>query len=179
MDRLSGWYRRRAQTLAYTLSILLAFLFNIDSLYLANILWQDAYTRDMLADTATIFVQKHPDGAPEMQLEEFLNGLGSEPWYNALPIGWIGFSDAADGSNGCAAGSMGGTYHLRVLGQCYPLINMPGSNNLTGWVLKIFGLLITGIAAAQGAPFWFDILKKLINVRIAGANPIELKRAVG
>lgn len=181
MDRLSGWYRRRAQTLAYTLSILLAFLFNIDSLYLANILWQDAYTRDMVADTATVFMQKYPDGAPEMQLDEFLNGLGSEPWYNALPIGWIGFSDAAEGSiqGRCVAGSLGSAYHLRFLGQCYPLINLPGSNNLTGWVLKIFGLLITGIAAAQGAPFWFDILKKLINVRIAGANPIELKRAVG
>jgi hypothetical protein len=36
-----------------------------------------------------------------------------------------------------------------------------------------------GIAAAQGAPFWFDILKRLINIRISGANPVELNRALG
>jgi hypothetical protein len=31
------------------------------------------------------------------------------------------------------------------------------------WVSKIIGLLISGVAAAQGAPFWFDIMKKLLN----------------
>lgn len=39
------------------------------------------------------------------------------------------------------------------------------------WLLKIFGLLISGLAAAQGAPFWFDILKKLVNVRSSGVSP--------
>jgi hypothetical protein len=59
------------------------------------------------------------------------------------------------------------------------LINLPATSSFSGWALKIFGILITGIAAAQGAPFWFDVLKKLINIRMTGANPIELKRAVG
>jgi len=33
--------------------------------------------------------------------------------------------------------------------------------NSSGWTFKVFGFMITGIAAAQGAPFWFDILGKL------------------
>jgi len=37
-----------------------------------------------------------------------------------------------------------------------------------GWLLKIMGLMISGLAAAQGAPFWFDILKKLVNLRSSG-----------
>ena len=40
-----------------------------------------------------------------------------------------------------------------------------------GWLIKVFGLLISGFAAAQGAPFWFDILKKLINLRSSGPTP--------
>jgi hypothetical protein len=40
------------------------------------------------------------------------------------------------------------------------------------------GLLMTGLAATQGAPFWFDILGKLVNVRGTGANPAE-KQPVG
>jgi hypothetical protein len=41
------------------------------------------------------------------------------------------------------------------------------------WLTKILGMAITGAAAAQGAPFWFDILKKLVNVRSAGIKPEE------
>jgi hypothetical protein len=54
--------------------------------------------------------------------------------------------------------------------QCYPIINTPQLNDPAGWLIKLFGLLVTGLAAAQGAPFWFDILKNVVNVRAAGAN---------
>ncbi len=33
------------------------------------------------------------------------------------------------------------------------------------WLSKIAGLLISGLAAMQGAPFWFDMLKKLLNFK--------------
>jgi len=49
----------------------------------------------------------------------------------------------------------------------------PRSNNQTNIALKIFGILLTALAARQGAPFWFDLLKRLVNVRGTGANPIE------
>lgn len=39
---------------------------------------------------------------------------------------------------------------------------LPGSGNwLTNLIWKIIGLLVTAIAAAQGAPFWFDLLRRL------------------
>jgi hypothetical protein len=37
-----------------------------------------------------------------------------------------------------------------------------------GLLQAIFGWLMTGVAVAMGAPFWFDILGKLINVRNTG-----------
>jgi hypothetical protein len=46
---------------------------------------------------------------------------------------------------------------------------------LTGWIIKLVGILISGIAASPGASFWFDILKKIINVRLTGVNPSEVK----
>jgi hypothetical protein len=33
------------------------------------------------------------------------------------------------------------------------------------WVLKVVGVLLTGFAVSQGAPFWFDVLNKVIVVR--------------
>jgi hypothetical protein len=41
-----------------------------------------------------------------------------------------------------------------------------------GWLLKkILGLSITVFAISLGAPFWFDLLKNLINLRSAGKPP--------
>jgi hypothetical protein len=34
-----------------------------------------------------------------------------------------------------------------------------------------FGWLVSGIAIAMGAPFWFDLMGKLVNVRNAGSKP--------
>ena len=37
-----------------------------------------------------------------------------------------------------------------------------------GWAKKLVGLLITALAISLGAPFWFDLLKKLVNIRNTG-----------
>lgn len=46
------------------------------------------------------------------------------------------------------------------------------------WFVKSIGYLITAGAAMQGAPFWFDILKKLVNVRSSGINPAEKPKEI-
>lgn len=39
------------------------------------------------------------------------------------------------------------------------------------WFLKIIGLVLSAVALSLGAPFWFDTLKLLVNVRNAGQPP--------
>ncbi|GAB4580173.1 MAG: hypothetical protein Fur0022_29120 [Anaerolineales bacterium] len=41
--------------------------------------------------------------------------------------------------------------------------NVPSDFN--GWFVKLGGILLSGAAAAQGAPFWFEILRKVLNFR--------------
>lgn len=40
-------------------------------------------------------------------------------------------------------------------------------------VMKIIGLLLTALAISLGAPFWFDLLNKVISIRTAGRSPAE------
>lgn len=40
-------------------------------------------------------------------------------------------------------------------------------------VSKLLGFVLTALAVSMGAPFWFDLLKKLVNVRSTGARPYE------
>ena len=38
---------------------------------------------------------------------------------------------------------------------------------------KVLGLLLTAIAISMGAPFWFDLLNKVVSIRSAGRSPGE------
>lgn len=47
------------------------------------------------------------------------------------------------------------------------------SGSFLWFPLKVLGLLWTGLALSLGAPFWFDLLQKFMNVRGAGMKPEE------
>ncbi|HWO47495.1 MAG TPA: hypothetical protein VNM41_05485, partial [Solirubrobacterales bacterium] len=49
--------------------------------------------------------------------------------------------------------------------------NRPSS--LDEWLVSIAGWLISIAAISLGAPFWFDTLGKLSNLRMAGKKPEE------
>jgi len=43
-----------------------------------------------------------------------------------------------------------------------------------GWydvLTKLLGWIVTALAVSLGAPFWFDLLRKLVNIRNAGQKP--------
>ena len=41
------------------------------------------------------------------------------------------------------------------------------------WLLRILGWALTIVAVSMGAPFWFDVLNKFVNLRNAGKSPSE------
>ncbi|MEM6632064.1 MAG: hypothetical protein AAF694_20475 [Bacteroidota bacterium] len=43
--------------------------------------------------------------------------------------------------------------------------------NIATIFIHFLGLLIFGLAISLGAPFWFDLLKRFVNIRHAGAKP--------
>lgn len=185
-ERLSGWYKRHAQKMSLVIGVALAVVLNADSLSLAQTLWREPVMRQALAAQAEAFAQQNEDELRPMTANE-LAALQLQFTTLNIPIGWVGTPLAADSGGGVSM--MDGSqkkctllpkspidyYGLKAGSRCYPIINAPAINDPTGILLKLFGLLVSGIAAAQGAPFWFDILKKAINIRSSGANPSEAK----
>lgn len=45
-----------------------------------------------------------------------------------------------------------------------------------GWLWKVIGILISTIAVAMGAPFWFDLLNKVVNLRLTGDPPPDSRQ---
>ncbi|HEY3312304.1 MAG TPA: hypothetical protein VGK00_11755 [Anaerolineales bacterium] len=186
MERLSGWYKRRAQTLAFIIGLSLAVVLNIDSVELATQLWRDPAVRQALAAQADALVNQNPQGFPNPDAGQLM-ALQMQISQLNIPVGWIGTGLLADDLGAVAMGdgtqklctlfpqSSVDLFGLHVGDQCYPVTNTPQLNDPTGWLIKLVGLLITGLAAAQGAPFWFDILKNVVNVRSSGAAPNTAK----
>jgi hypothetical protein len=190
MDRLSGWYKRRAQVLAFFIGFVIAILANVDSVSIANTLWRQPALRDKLELQAVVFALQNQDAAEQGSLDQAVL-TATEVGAINLPIGWFG-SPLAVNSTGLVKTSGGKSvacvlaptngddiYGFAISGRCFPIKNAPYIFDLSGWLQKFLGLLITGLAAAQGAPFWFDILKKVVNVRSSGANPSEIHNPVG
>ena len=182
MDRLSGWYKRKATLLAFLIGLALATFLNVDSIDLAKHLWKEPAVREALAANATEF-SKANSVVPKVTIED--NQIGSAvDYFNAqfedlnIPLGWLYESvDLAPGQ-ACRFLPVGQNV---VWGfkdnsspegnKCLKISNAPA--NSTGWNLKVLGILFSAFAAAQGSPFWFDILKKIVNIRGSGKSPDE------
>jgi hypothetical protein len=178
MDRLTGAYKRRAQYVAFIIGLILALILNVDSLNAAASLWREPILRQAIMVqaqdyTAAGAVQDVTAVGPLVNipaLEIQLQGL-------KIPLGWS-IAEFSTGRDQCSllpikAGQIWGIpgRNNQGLPICNRIINLP--TDLNSWLAKILGILITGLAAAQGAPFWFDVLKKFINIRGTGINPNE------
>ena len=161
MDRSSGEYKRKASKWALLFGTILAFAFNVDSIEIATRMWREPTLRQVIVAQA----ENYQSAEAQTSLNEFVgqvNQLG-------IPVGWTTVP-AADGQ------SCGWTPGLAVYpaiwtdNSCRILLNLPRMDDGWGWLLKFFGLIISGVAAAQGAPFWFDMLKRLINIRSTGPD---------
>lgn len=48
-------------------------------------------------------------------------------------------------------------------------------SDLAAWITRIMGWIITIVAVSMGAPFWFDVLNKFVNLRNTGRPPEETR----
>jgi hypothetical protein len=55
-----------------------------------------------------------------------------------------------------------------IVKDCWSNVKGQSAGN---WGAKIVGWLITALAVTLGAPFWFELLSKLVNVRGSGPKP--------
>jgi hypothetical protein len=178
MDRLTGWYKRRSQIIGVTLGVLFAILLNVDSVVIAAELWREPTVRQALVAQAEDFEMPEDIEAedPAAAVEAFSARFAGL----RIPFGWVPAEMEAGQRCACLWWYPADRYVWGIpMGQeCLVPVDAPegGIPRDWGYILpKALGLLISGAAASQGAPFWFDVLKKLTNVRSAGKNPAEEK----
>ncbi len=171
MDRLEGWYKRRTGRIALVVGLLLAFALNVDTFHIATSLWKEPALRQAIVAQAE---QVKPEqlqaefGAGSditTQVRDFSNRLTDDL---SLPVGWQfkGEDTLCIPAPKLLVPKAWENYTFGILtadGSC--------KRDLFTFGAKVFGIFLTGVAAAQNSSFWFDSLDKLINVRNAGKKP--------
>ena len=142
MDRVSGWYKKKTQLFILVWALAVTLSVNADTVLIANTLAHDATLRTSLVAMAEI-TAKEPLPQDAKGTTERVQQMSSEIKKLGLPIGW----------------------------SLEPKDPKSLPSDVGGWALKIIGLSLTAIAVSLGAPFWFDVLNKLINIRSAGKQP--------
>jgi hypothetical protein len=147
MDRVSGWYKRWVQKLTLGVAFVLCLFVGADSIRLTRTLWQNSTLRNILVEQA-----KTQAAAEEPTVRVDYEGD------NAMQPKVTGLEPLTEE----AAAAMP------------QLIGWPGlPKSLGAWALSLFGVVLSTAAVSLGAPFWFDVLKRLVNIRSSGVPPSE------
>ncbi len=175
MNRASAAYTAKMKVLSLVVAMCFASLINIDTLHIAQTLWEDPAQRAQISGTATYSVKsgalgdqlggaddefRASDAEDDTQLEAavesgaaIVNQLGDIEALS-LPVGWSYQNLAQLPAD-----------HFRR-SDPKNLWNYLPENNPDGWtsllLTKLLGIAATVVAAAQGAPFWFGIVNKIV-----------------
>lgn len=170
MDRVSGWYKRRAERVCLFLAVVVTMAFNADAVFIVRKLWQAPALRASLVAEAETFAkerakqetattadsnEERPNGPPPLtpDVQPEIDQAAARLYESvtrvesiSFPLGWADWEDEAD--------------------RASQLEKWPG------WMRALrthaWGWLISSFAIALGAPFWFDTLNRLIAVRSSG-----------
>jgi hypothetical protein len=154
MERVSGWYKRWSQWLTIAIAIAVAIGLNANTLRIAERLDKEPATRAAVVASAEKTLEKEGETAEEKAEEK-----GGSP----NPVAQI--KDAGE-TFSKATGEVTALKLPFLWGDG----NDPGTMS---WVDNALGWFLTIVAISLGAPFWFDTLNKLANLRLAGKKPEE------
>jgi hypothetical protein len=164
MDRASGVYKRNVQLLCFFLGFAVAIIFNLDSLFLVQRLSHDTAVRSALAGGAETIVkesntQNSQSFNPEKLQENIDSLLGNTSFI--API-----TENADNLMSCPDKKETSEKQLNKKQMSCD----PSEKKLNPWKIfpTVVGWIITALAIYMGAPFWVEILGKLVNVRSTG-----------
>ncbi len=187
MDRASTWYKKYVQFILFFVGLAISIVFNVDTLKIIERLEKDPKLREQLVQQAGAFQEAHPDLDKKLLLHQ--------AEINRFQANYSEKELSANDSlrNKKSTDSLELANYLELKAKRDTLFNQANlliKNDIRsvhhslglGWetfdsssFLNIFyslvGWMVTALALSLGAPFWFDLLNKLMKLRGSVATP--------
>lgn len=160
---LGEGYKRHLQKISFAIGFIVAVSLNIDTVALTTHLYKDKDARE----AAVLLAGQITDKTGKENFEKCMALSPQERKKDLSCVQIYGLVDVVQGRNQ----SMG------KLPVGWPLPEPLEPNDISVlqglwiWLSRIVGWLFTALALSLGAPFWFDLLNKLINVRYGMRKP--------
>lgn len=152
MQRASGVYKRNAKGVSFLIGLLVALGINADTLNISNRLYKSQNLPQTVNQITENIVQNNNGCFQSTDRKDCLNNIDSAlDDFSSLPVGWSVSNVKEQWKT-----PRNLPHELAWLGGIWTLVKF------------IIGLLLTTIAIGMGAPFWFELLGKFINVRNTG-----------
>lgn len=195
MERASGWYKKRTQLILFCIGLGLAILFNIDTISITQKLSHDPKLAEQLATNAATYMQTHEELGQQLREKKanqqntnsnedktinFGKDSSSVYWQNRQDDSIANYivvesNKLIDSANALIKTDIANTNQLLGLGwqcKCKCAKANPEklciSDNLHWW--SLLGWLISALAISLGAPFWYDLLSKIVKIKGTGSN---------
>ena len=178
MQRLSGYYRRSIRIVMFVLAIVVAGAGQVDTFATTRALWRNPEGRaqlvreaDQLVNTPNTAAAPTPTSLAAVQqacearvMKTSLGTSGAD----VDKVGWLADMEAKIRS--CVSGAIDRVTGLGVVDQAL-VVNASAwagewfKHSLVRNIEHLLGVLLTALAIFKGAPFWFDIIKRLVGFR--------------
>jgi hypothetical protein len=164
LTMLGEAYKRNLQKISLGIGVVLAIAFNLDTVALTQHLYRDKEAREAVAALGAQIVEKTSTATFEKCMALAPEARSKDPSCAALTH----LVEAVRGRND----SLGKLPLGWSAATPHPPFNVPwtGADGLL-FVTQLAGWVLTGLALSLGAPFWFDLLNKFVNVRHGMRKP--------
>jgi len=163
MDRVSGWYKRRTVLWIWILALIVTLGLNADSVRISKILWTNQASRAAVIESAKSRAQTE---RPEALMPLVVRPNANAPKM-AAAVSPHHDDVLTEKERGELSELTGWSDDIEQWGQMnYWHRIWHARAHIPGWLLTI-------IAVSLGAPFWFDLLNRFMNIRSAGRAPDE------
>lgn len=173
MDRAAGVYKKNIHKWMLLISLVVALITNADTLHITQVLWDDKKQLSTMADNMGKAVSANQNGDFKFTAQK---GDSLETIFAIHQVDTI-LVDTTSSIPKVIHKSTEAISYLQSEG--IPLgwtkKEFMLHHGFWSWGLmfieKLIGLSITTMALSLGAPFWFDLLNKFVNLRAAGKKP--------
>ena len=166
MDRVSGWYKRKAQLILLVLAFIVTGAMNADTIKLTSTFLQNPALRGEIALAASRYMDEQESNAQK-------KGTDDERYPEPICSEEHDSDAQKKGSGDKSTPVVEFKQQLKLFEKLSLPLGWSKETLPSGaeWILKIIGLAFTAFAASLGAPFWYDLLNKLTKLRATGKVP--------